>query len=124
MVDSKHSEHLDRRGDSRVDHLKPAVVLARHNNGMAFVIENISLGGARLVGELTLEVGECVQILFELDGRPVEVDAEVVRVDRQDVFRDRIAVAFTNLSAPHRDAIRRLVQTALDLECERIESEL
>ena len=124
MVNSNDSEHLDRRGDSRVDHLKPAVVLARHNCGMEFVIESISVGGARLVGEMTLEVGERVQILFELDGRPVEVDAEVVRADRQDVFRDRIAVAFMNLSAHHRDSIRRLVQAALDLECERMDAAL
>lgn len=119
-----NTENLDRRDHSRVDHQNPAMVLARHNSGRAFVIENISVSGARLVGELTLEVGECVQILFELDGCPVEVDARVVRAERQDMFRDRIAVVFMNLSAHHRDSIYRLVQAALDLECERMELEL
>jgi len=48
-------------------------VLARHNPGVTFSIENISVNGCSLVGPLTLSVGDRVQILFEVDGSPIDV---------------------------------------------------
>lgn len=116
-------EGAERREHPRVGDSTIAMVLARHNSGVAFTIENISLGGARLTGPLTLEVGESIRLLFELEGHPIDVEGEVVRVDRQDIVTDRVAVAFKGLSDANRDAIRRLVRAALDLECERIEHE-
>jgi len=108
----------ERRQHPRVAITSSAIVLARHNSGVAFSIESISVGGARLVGPLTLEVGETVQILFELEGTPIDVEGQVARVDRQDIMTDRVAVAFKNLSAEARASIQQLVVRALDLEAE------
>jgi len=52
-----------------------------------------------LLGPLTLSVGERVQILFELDQRPLDVAADVVRVERLDMMRDRVAVRFVDSEA-------------------------
>ncbi len=93
-----------------------AMVLARHNAGIAFVIESLSVSGARLVGPLTLGMGERVQILFEIDERPVDVNAEVVRVTKQDLMTDSIAVRFVELSSDARESIRGLVLRTLEHE--------
>jgi hypothetical protein len=92
-----------------------AVILARHNDGVAFSIQRISTGGARLVGPLTLEVGERVQVLFELEGTPIDVEGEVVRVERPDIVNDHVAVAFRNLSDSSRTLIHELVQRSMNL---------
>ncbi len=90
----------DRRRDPRAGALSiHATVLARHNNGAAFTIEDISAGGASLIGPLTLSVGERVQILFEVDQRPLDVSADVVRVERLDMMLDRVAVRFVDSEA-------------------------
>ena len=114
-MDSSSSE---RRQHPRLAVASSAIVLARHNSGVAFSIESISVGGARLVGPLTLEAGESIQILFELEGTPIDVEGRVVRVDRQDLATDRVAVAFKNLSEEARVSIQQLVLRGLDLESE------
>lgn len=105
----------ERREHPRGDVTASAMVLARHNAGVAFSIESISVGGARLVGPLTLEAGEDVQLLFELEGTPVEVEGVVVRAERHDIINDRVAISFKNLSAAARALIHRAVVRALDL---------
>jgi hypothetical protein len=90
----------DRRRDPRVGDLSiHATVLARHNEGAGFTIDDISAGGALLIGPLTLSIGERVQILFEVDQRPLDVSAEVVRVERLDMMNDRVAVRFVDSEA-------------------------
>ena len=106
----------NRREHPRVDVTTAAVVLARHNTGVAFTIESISAGGARLVGPLTLDVGERVQVLFELAGTPIDVEGEVVRAERHDMMNDRVAIAFKNVSETTRSIIHQIVVTSLDLE--------
>lgn len=111
------SRESDRRLHPRVDAgATSALVLARHNPGVTCSIESISVGGARLVGPLTLAVGEWIQILFELDGTPFDVEGEVVRVVHRDITTDHIAVAFKNLSESSRASIHQLVVRALDAE--------
>ena len=113
----------ERRQHARADVAASAIVLARHNAGVAFMIESISAGGARLVGPLTLEAGERVQLLFEIGGTPIDVEGEVVRAERQDMLNDRVAISFKNVSEETRALISRLVVTALEPECEWISSE-
>ncbi len=103
----------DRRQHARLEQLAAsAVVLARHNRGVSVVIENISIGGVCLVGPLALATGETIQILFELEGHPIDVQGEVVRVNRQDILTDRVSVAFKHLSDCNLELIRRLVEAA------------
>ncbi len=87
----------------------------RHNAGVQVTIDSISTGGARFVGPLTVAIGECVQILFEIEEIPVEVLAEVVRVDRDNVFNDRFATRFVDLAPAVRARIHRLVFATLVL---------
>jgi hypothetical protein len=105
---------VERRDSTRVEISRAAVVLARHNAGVAMTIESISTGGARLVGGVTLAVGERIQILFEIDQRPVEVLGEVVRAETQDITTDRIAVRFVELTGETRELIRQLVLQTLE----------
>jgi hypothetical protein len=91
-----------------------AVVLARHNLGVQMMISSISLGGARLVGEITVTVGERVQLLLELDHQPVELDAEVVRVEMVDMATDHIAVRFVAPPDAAKRLIRALVERSLE----------
>ncbi len=110
----------DRRQSPRATVSTSAVVLARHNNGVTFAIENISTTGARLAGPLTLGVGERIQILFEIDGHPVDVKAEVMRVDKYDMMTDRVAVSFRDVDPETQQRITRLVQQALGAELARL----
>jgi hypothetical protein len=100
----------DRREHRRVAADTTAVVLARHNRGVRVVISSISFGGARLVGEITVAIGERVQILFEIDHQPIEVEGEVVRVEMLDMATDHIAVRFVSCDPTAKDLIRELVE--------------
>jgi len=91
-----------------------AIILVRHNPGVSCTIESISFAGVCLVGALTVSVGEMVQLLLEVDGTPIDVDGEVVRVVRRDVTTDRVAIAFRNVSATTRPVIQQIVQRNLE----------
>ena len=103
----------ERRVYPRVAAATTAVVLARHNAGVTLTIDSISLGGARLEGTITVEVGERVQLLFEVEGRPVDVAGEVVRVQMIDMATDHIAVRFVDVAGDAKDLIRQLVDQSL-----------
>lgn len=87
-----------------------AVLLARHNDGVPFDVESLTLGGVRLVGPLALEVGESVQVLIEVEEHLLDVEGEVVHVIRQDALRDCVAVTFTSLSLADRETLLRVVE--------------
>lgn len=106
----------ERRGAPRVRVGAQAFVKARHNDGIEFVLETLSTTGAQLVGPLTLKIGETIEILFEIDARPVSVSAQVVRVERQDIVMDRIAVRFVGLANEARASIHGLALRALEEE--------
>lgn len=97
-----------------------AILLVRHNSGVPCTIESISLGGMRLVGPLTLSVGEKVQVLLDLDGTPLDIEGEAIHVVRHDVTTDRAAIAFRNLSASTRLVIRELVARSWPIEGDTI----
>lgn len=101
----------ERREHARGNVTACAMVLARHNEGVAFAIERISVGGARFVGPLTLQAGDHVQLLFELEGTPVDVEGVVV-VERHDIINDRVAISFKNLSEATRALIHQIRSAA------------
>jgi hypothetical protein len=78
-----------------------------------FTIDNLSLGGARLVGSMVLRLGQHIDIEFNLDSGPVKVTGEVVRVDTPDLIEDQIAVRFLELQPEVRIAIRDTVMRQL-----------
>ena len=78
-----------------------------------FTIDNLSLGGARLVGSMALRLGQQIDIEFEVDTGPIKVTGQVVRVDTPDLIEDQIAVRFLELDPDVRVAIRDTVMRQL-----------
>jgi hypothetical protein len=78
-----------------------------------FTIDNLSLGGARLIGTMALRLGQRIDVEFDLDAGPVKVTGEVVRVDTPDLLEDQIAIRFVDLEADVRTAIRETVARKL-----------
>ena len=102
---------LDRRKYPRTYVRARAVVTAgEHSSG--FMLENLSAGGARLVGDLALSAGEPIELTMELDDAAVRVAATVVRVNLGAV--EDVAVAFRNTPAETEDRIQQFVLAALE----------
>jgi hypothetical protein len=80
----------------------------------AFTIDSLSISGARLVGPLVLKLGQRIEIVLQLDTGPIQVDAEVVRVDTPDLMTDQIAVRFVDPSPETRASIREVVRQRLE----------
>lgn len=111
---AKSSDTDERRQFPRAPAATTAIVLARHNDAVALTIASISLGGARLEGAITVAMGERVQILFDVEGHPVDVTAEVVRVQMIDMAIDHVAVRFVDVTGEAKELIRRMVERSLD----------
>jgi PilZ domain len=113
---AKSSDTDERRQYPRATAATTAVVLARHNAAVSLTIASISLGGARLEGTISVGMGERVQILFDVEGHPVDVSGEVVRVEMIDMATDHIAVRFVDVERDTKELIRQLVDRSLDAE--------
>ena len=88
-----------------------------------FTIDNLSVGGARLIGTLALRLGQRVHLVLDLDVGLVELDAEVVRVDTPDLLEDQIAVRFVDATPEVRDALRDVVSRVLEQQEQAAEDE-
>ena len=113
---AKSSDTDERRQYPRAAAATTAIVLARHNAAVSLTIASISLGGARLEGNITVAMGERVQILFDVEGHPVDVSGEVVRVEMIDMATDHIAVRFVDVELDTKELIRQLVERSFDAE--------
>jgi hypothetical protein len=100
------------RADPRIETNTRATV-TKGNKQVPFVIDNLSLGGARLIGELALQKGQKIQITLELDSGTVNVTGEVVRVDTPDLMTDQIAVRFLDPTDEAKAAIKDVVMRTL-----------
>ena len=117
------SEHEgnERRATPRADVCMLATVLVRFNDAVALTIENISTGGAHLVGPLAVDLGERVQILFEVDGHPIEVAGEVIRTEMRDMITDRVSVKFVDVDDETTELLRQFVHGAIEREERRLD---
>lgn len=88
----------NRRSSRRAAVEVPAIVEAGKKR-VAFTIENLSVGGARLTGSTPLTVGEQLVIAFSLAGTRLVVTGEVVRIHTEDLLTDQVAVRFVEPSA-------------------------
>jgi hypothetical protein len=100
------------RADPRIETNTRATV-SKGTRKVPFVIDNLSLGGARLIGELALQKGQKIDITLELDTGMVDVIGEVVRVDTPDLMTDQIAVRFIEPSEAAQAAIKEVVMRTL-----------
>jgi CheY-like chemotaxis protein len=105
---------LDRRREVRARDLDmTAVVRGENGDSGVFVVENLSSGGARLVGAIAFGEGERIAIALSGGGlQTVELSAEVVRATLHDASW-AIAVSFRDLADPIHDVIVRVVLQAI-----------
>lgn len=91
-----------------------AVVLAEGTYAGAFVVEDLSAGGALLIGDPRLERGKHVKVLLQLEGRRhITLSAEVVRHQVRESGDHLFAVAFRNVEAAAEGWIQGAVLSAL-----------
>lgn len=91
-----------------------ATVSAGKRSAVPFTIHNLSVTGAKLEGPLALARGERIRVVFECEGERVELVAEVVRVDSEDLMTDQIAARFSSPTDEAQSVILRLVNKMLD----------
>jgi ActR/RegA family two-component response regulator len=90
---------------------------ARHFGN--YLVNDLSAGGACLIGEAPLPVGEDVHLLLQLPGRPpIGVEGRVVRRAAHEAGHRRFAVAFAGLDEEEEDALHQ----ALVAELERVQA--
>lgn len=100
------------RANPRIDTNTLATV-SRGQKKVPFRIDNLSAGGARLIGPLALQKGQHVEITFQLETNTFTLMAEVVRVETPDLLTDQIAVQFVDVTAEAKVAINDLVMRRL-----------
>jgi hypothetical protein len=111
-----HGAMEDRRRHPRANVCASAVVLARHNRGIMMSVDRLSISGASLAGPLSVDRGEHVQIMFEIDGHPIELTGLVIRVEARGLMADQVAVEFVDVPEPARALIDGLVTRTLERE--------
>ncbi|MFH0899764.1 MAG: PilZ domain-containing protein [Pseudomonadota bacterium] len=104
----------ERRKHPRCEVVASAIVLTRCRFAGTFVVQDLSAGGALLIGDPRLEQGERIRLLLQLPGmKGIGLSAEVVRTE--DRGREHsFAVAFRQPSAPAEDAIQEIVLSTLE----------
>ena len=95
-----------------------ATVATGKRAAVPFTIENISVTGAKMQGQLTLKLKDRITIVFFDESERIEVQADVVRVDTADLLSDEIAVQFVTPSEEVTAKIAALVDKARDSEIE------
>lgn len=96
------------RADPRADtNIRATVVKGQQK--VPFTIDNVSAGGARLIGPMALKKGQHIQIALEFETGRFTLTAEVVRVETPDLLTDQIAVRFIDATTEVKAAIHSVV---------------
>ena len=103
----------DRRQHVRVDVQISATVVPPRGAGVAMMMEDLSLGGARFVGPVQVQLGERVHVQFDLAARTIDLVSEIVRVELRDMAADRVSVRFVEVPDSARAAIEKHVRSCL-----------
>lgn len=110
------------RADPRTDtHMRATV--AKGQKRVPFTIDNLSAGGARLIGPLALKKGQHIEITLELEPRTFTLTAEVVRVETPDLLTDQIAVRFIDATVEMKAAIDAVVMQKRESDVARDEGD-
>jgi hypothetical protein len=78
------------------------------------LVRNLSAGGAYLVGDNNLAIGQVVQILLRVGEQLQSLEAEVVRRERLPSSEQTFAVAFSHLDPEVEDLLRNLALLAIE----------
>lgn len=109
MTPKKKSSHDDRRRHPRGELAAVATVLTTRGTAGTFALENLSAGGALLIGTCDAEPGEPLKILVQLPGRRAcVVPAVLLRHERRGRAH-LFAVAFRDVPPEVEHEIQRFV---------------
>jgi hypothetical protein len=100
---------FDRRRYPRT-HVRARAIVTAGGQSSPFMTENLSAGGARIVGDLALSAGDPIDVMMELDDASIRVAATVVRVGFE---VEDVAIEFRDPSAETQDRIQQFVLAAL-----------
>jgi hypothetical protein len=108
------AEWQDRRRFPRARVAGNAIAFVGGRYVGAYVVRNLSAGGAHLVGDNNLAIGQVVQVLIRLGGQFSHgLDAEVVRREQLPSKEHSFAVAFRNLAPAVGDSLQNLALLTL-----------
>jgi CheY-like chemotaxis protein len=107
----------EHRRHARSEVVATAVVFSAGQMHGNFLLQDLSAGGACLMGHLDTSPGQRLTVLLHFPGTsPFSVTAVVVRHDALGPTRERTAVTFTNLSPEQEDAIQEAIVATLERE--------
>jgi hypothetical protein len=106
----------DRRRYARTPRLAcSAIVAVRSRYAGVFVVENLSAGGALLIGAHRFASGDSVEVLLQLGATlKATLTAKVVRADSRLKTNQLLAVEFAGLPASLRGILNEIVLSTLD----------
>jgi CheY-like chemotaxis protein len=111
----------NRRRHSRREVMATAMVFSTHKMHGNFLVQDLSAGGACLVGHLEAPADARLTLLLQFPGKPpFSVTATVVRHDTRGLTSARTAVTFVDLTAEQEDVIQEGIATALERERARL----
>jgi CheY-like chemotaxis protein len=109
------------RRHSRSEVVATAVVFSSGQMHGNFLVQDLSVGGACLMGHLDAMPGMKLTVLLTFPGRiAFSVAAVVVRHDALGPTRERTAVTFVDLTAEQEDSIQEAIVAALERERARL----
>jgi CheY-like chemotaxis protein len=98
-----------------------AVVFSAGQMHGNFLVQDLSVGGACLMGHFTTPPGRRLTVMLQFPGRQAfSVTAKVVRHDNLGPTRERTAVRFVELDAEQEDLIQEALVATLERERERL----
>ncbi len=110
----------DRRRFRRFRVPSSAVVMTGQRYVGTYVTRNLSAGGALLVGDSNLAVGQHVRLLLHVVGKFSQtLEADVVRREQLPSGEQSFAVAFTGQDAETNDGLRRLTMLASEASAKK-----
>jgi CheY-like chemotaxis protein len=111
----------NRRLYARREVLATAMVFSAYRMHGTFLLQDLSVSGACLVGHLETAPGSELTLIIQCPGKtPFSLNATVVRHDERGLLRARTAVSFIRLNAEQEDIIHDTIATALERERARL----
>jgi hypothetical protein len=115
------TRNANRRRHSRREVMATAMVFSPEKMHGTFLVQDLSAGGACLVGHLDPEVQGPLTLLLQFPGKtPFAVTARVARHDHAGLSSSRTAVTFVDLTGEQEDVIQQAIATAVERERARL----
>lgn len=120
-MSADRSPFEDRRRHARSELMATAVVFSARKLHGTYLVQDLSAGGACLLGQLDVTPGSKLSLLLQFPGKTsFSVEAIVIRHDALGPMRERTAVNFTQIPADQEDTIHEAILAALERERARL----